>query len=213
MNRGYGVLLDNNIIINYCLNQANDLESPVYEMENSKFCNFLRHCDPPRALITNRIKDSTIDFIHKKLKYDRRRQNCFQRFEGLRRHVIVKNISHNKVGEIIPNIKDFFDEFRNQNCNGKVNLAQISPIYRNLIRGIYGSEKTMLAGPEEEDKKLLCEAICLSKEYEPLFLASLDEHFSGETVSKAIKERFGIVSGYPQDILPEIKEHEQSLLK
>jgi len=213
MNGSYGVLLSDRIIINHCLSHADDLESSVYNKDNSEFCSFLKQCDPPRALITSRIKDSVIDFMHKKLRYDRRKNNCFQRFYGLGKHVIVKNISYNKFGEILPKIEGFFDEFRNQNCNGKINLTQISPSYRNLIRGIYGSEKTLLAKPEAEDGKLLYEAVCLSKEYQPLFLASLDEHFSGEIVSKALKERFDIIPGYPQGILQEIKEHEQSLLK
>jgi len=57
----------------------------------------------------------------------------------------------------------------------------------------------------DEDTQILTEAFCLTSEYNPLYLASLDRDFLKPSRSREIERRFQIKCRYPINILKEIE--------
>jgi hypothetical protein len=120
-----------------------------------------------------------------------------------------------KVGVTTPRIENmFFEELR------KYERAQTEKNYRygeikiilkkeNIDKSQYERNfknmKRIFFDLSREDTQILTEAFCLTSEYNPLYLASLDRDFLKPSRSREIERRFQIKCRYPINILKEIE--------
>lgn len=213
MSNKYGVLLDKSVIINYCLG---NLEDSPYMKQNSEFINFLKkHPRPLIGIVTLRTRYDVKRQLTEKLRYRGGRSVRMQKFDELRDFAIFNSVDANEFNENLLRVENFFNNLTRKDQLNNINLNLVSPRFRSVIKNVSFnySEKIFFEKPEKEDEELLAETVCLSKKYKPLFLASLDGHFSGDFASEEIRKAFGINSGFPQRILPQIKEYEKHLFK
>ena len=211
------VLLDDCVVINHCLGK---LDHSPYTESNLKFFDYLAsHPLPSIGIMTFRTRYNVKKQLIEKLRYrgGYAKNRCMQKFDEMRNFVSPVGVPLEEFYENLSDVKTFFRNFidKNSSKNNNVDLRMVSNRFKGTIKEVClnNAEKTLLSGPEREDKELLAGAICLTKEYKPLFLASTDEHFTGNLISGEIGKTYGILTGLPQKILPEIKKYEQSLLK
>lgn len=212
MNGKYAALLDNNTLLDYCLGDT----KASYSKSNEEFFDFLKlHSQPIIGLVTLRTRYDVRRQLTSKLRYQENKNKCLEKLDRIGDFAKPVSVDHFEFKQNMREVTDFFNDFTNQGRNNHINLNQVCRRFQNVIKSAYNfyPEKTFLQRPEREDRELLAEALCLSSKYNPLWLVSNDEHFSGNKTSDAIGKAFGIVTGYPKVILPLIKDYEKALIR
>lgn len=197
------VLLDHNVVINYCAkNRHRDF---FYYLESHP--NLGAIAKKPYEDIKRVIRRDTKDY-----------RSSIDQYNKLPSYIELKNYSK-RCNEIFPDIRAFlFNLVRDEEKSFSINLGAVSSRYRALAKDLCVAkdvpnedrekfnQKILREVPERDDIMLLSETVCLDSKHK--FIASDDEHFIDPFISKAIEKKYNIKCGNPDEILYEVKKHE-----
>ena len=205
---GVVTLLDKNVTINRCTSRK--YEELFDYLEDHPFL----------GMVTERTLDSTRRVIGGKLggiNYKR----AISEFNRLPTYLEIRKFRGPEYAGLLHEVNQFFFKILNEHRKSlSIDPGLVSSRYRRLVKeinmnsGIPSEEERCNLGqkifssvPEEEDAKIIVEALCL-KEYSVKFVASADRHLSEDFVSKEIEKRFEVKCRYPEKILPELEKYE-----
>jgi len=212
MKTEYGILLDKSVIISNCIGVSNQRNY------HAEFFDYLEK-HPFLGIMTKCIQRGCQEKLMERFSSNphiMKRSYSMERLDEMPSFIRVENVTFSYFQNKLREVKRFFNELlKNERIERYSTPTSISPRFRGVIKNMYVNhtdperkkldEKALWRMPEEEDMKILAEAICLNYKYDPLFIASADYHFTGETVSRTIEKRFDIKCAFPTDVLSELE--------
>ena len=188
----YGLLLDLNVLVRRLENI--DKISPFFDFLES---------NPFIATTTRRSVQTLKNFVKKERRGIEYRR-AMEELKRLPSYLAIRDFSFSQIKDYLPRVKELYESFLKE---GGLSF-RVSPRFRRVMISLYpGREKLFYWSPESEDRVLLAIALYMKEEENrnPMFLASYDEHFIGEGISKRIEREFGVVCAIPEDLFPRLK--------
>lgn len=210
-----GVLLDNSVIIHYCLFPTN-AKSPTYN-----FFNYLEgHLE--LGLVTRETKKSTERTLKRVVrKFSKTKSfKAIETFYRVETFLKTETVSHSESEENLREVEELFRNIFKIRGEHLIRPWTVPSRFVNLAREMYLGQaakeshreilqKKIFYKPiEREDIMTITAAVTLKEKYNNMFLASLDAHIIDDLISSSIKDELGVTCGLPNDILPQIKEYE-----
>jgi len=198
-----GVYLDKNVSINSCISPDRQAVRDFFE--------YLR-LNPGLGIVTQDDFNSTRKKLGKIVSGRPNSMEIINRYDCMEAFLKLDNIPHTQLQDV-QEIKDSFDNIvakRKMEMGYPISISEpFQEIFIKLHFPYNDSERS-------QTRKLFCESIeyedaiviskvkHLKKDYYNMFLASFDNHIRSQ-MSKEMLKGMGIISGAPNEILPQIK--------
>ncbi|MFH1229752.1 MAG: hypothetical protein V1678_05000 [Candidatus Aenigmatarchaeota archaeon] len=193
--KGLEVYFDKSSVIS---DFAYDKATHVMEAYKLDMINFLEG-HPQAGVITNSVKNSVMIIINQKGGRRRRLDNL----EDFLSVVNVKKVERIEAVQAMQDVKSFYDNFIKE--KGHIFMDVVNPGIKRTVKNSI-DEKTLFQYPEFEDIQTLAQYVTLSRKgNNQCYLISGDGHQSGSLISRAIQDKFGIITGFSGNILARIK--------
>jgi hypothetical protein len=200
-----GALVDVDVIVTQCI--ADDTRP------TSDFFNYL---DNHRiGLLTEEIRNNARYRVRKQgPKYTGNKlSSIMRRFDDIDSRLKLEKIPFRKSEENLQKVRELFNDLFKE--KGYTIPSMVPNYLRKTVSEVYLEQRTSIGDSIDkvfcepildEDLKVIATALTLKEKYKDMYVVSLDGHIIHENTSAAIKNRFGVTCGRPNEILQTIKD-------